>query len=152
MKHILIVDDDYDICDALQLILQERYQVSIAYNGKQALEFLLRHKVDAIVLDLMMPHMDGEALMRELHERGITTPVVFASAATHLGRRAQEAGAKGWLAKPFDAADLERVLIRVLGGSGGATSSGGDEGSDDLAVDDPSPRRKSLESLDAAAV
>ncbi len=119
MDRVLIVDDDFDICEALQLVLESRYQVEIAYNGEQALQRLASETFDAMVLDLMMPVMDGEALMVELKARGIEIPVVFASAATHLAARAKSAGAAAWLSKPFEAHELEAALERALGRGGG---------------------------------
>lgn len=114
MKRVLIVDDDYDICEALQLLLEPSYEVTVAYNGQQALERLLEEQFDAVVLDLMMPVMDGETLMRELKQRGVDLPVIFASAATHLQARARSNGAAGYLAKPFEASQLEAMLDQVL--------------------------------------
>lgn len=125
MKRILIVDDDYDICEALQLLLERRFEVSVAYNGQQALECLECQSFDAVVLDLMMPVMDGEELMQRLGQRGIRTPVIFASAATHLPARARSAGAAAWLTKPFEATQLENTLDRILDGSDGGGESGG---------------------------
>ncbi len=128
MTRILIVDDDFDICEALQLVLEPRYQVTVAYNGEQALQRLLSEKFDAVILDLMMPVMDGEALMQELRVRGIQVPVVFASAATQLASRARTAGAAAWLPKPFEAQQLEAALEKALGqggdSSGGSTPPG----------------------------
>ncbi len=129
MNRVLIVDDDFDICEALQLVLEGRYQVEIAYNGEQALQRLAGEKFDAMVLDLMMPVMDGESLMAELKRRGIELPVVFASAATQLATRARQAGAAAWLSKPFEAHELEAALERALrkdrGPGGGSEPQGG---------------------------
>jgi CheY-like chemotaxis protein len=128
MNRILIVDDDFDICEALQLVLEPRYEVEVAHNGRQALERMAETTFDAVVLDLMMPVMDGEALMQALRERGDHTPIVFASAATHLAARARAAGAAAWLAKPFEARQLEAALERALGSGGGPTGGSGDAG------------------------
>lgn len=120
MRRILVVDDDFDICESLQLLLEPKYAVVIAYNGAEALERIVeagadgQRGFDAIVLDLMMPVMDGEELMRELHQRNVRVPVVLASAANQLGSRARMAGAAGFLQKPFDAAQLEGALEQVL--------------------------------------
>lgn len=114
LKTVLVVDDDHDICESLQLLLERRFRVAVAYNGVQALERLTRERVDAMVLDLMMPLMDGESLLRELKERRIEVPVIIASAATQLASRARTAGASAWLEKPFDARQLERALEVAL--------------------------------------
>ncbi|HYX91057.1 MAG TPA: response regulator [Myxococcaceae bacterium] len=115
MKHVLIVDDDYDICESLQLALEERYRVSTAHNGLQALRVLESDAtVDAVVLDLMMPVLDGESTMQEMRARGWSVPVIIASAATQLALRAQSSGAAAWIQKPFDVNDLEDALARAL--------------------------------------
>jgi DNA-binding response OmpR family regulator len=114
MKHVLIVDDDYDICESLLLVLQDRYRVSTAYNGLQALSILEQDTVDAVVLDLMMPVLDGESTLREMRARGWSMPVIIASAATHLSAKARTSGAAGWIQKPFDVTDLEDALARAL--------------------------------------
>lgn len=127
MKHVLIVDDDYDICEALQLILEGRYRVSVAYNGFEALTLLEERNVDAVVLDLMMPVMDGEALLKEMCARGLNIPVVIASAAMHLATRARAAGAAAFVQKPFEAEELEEALRQIFGpgGDGGSSHGGG---------------------------
>lgn len=117
MKRVLIVDDDYDICEAVQLLLESQYEVAVAYNGEQALARLEKDAFDAIVLDLMMPVMDGESLFAELRRRGEPPPVIFASAAQHLPSRARKAGAAAFLQKPFDARQLESTLANVVGNS-----------------------------------
>jgi DNA-binding response OmpR family regulator len=125
MKHVLIVDDDYDICQSLALILEERYRVSTAYNGLQALRILESDSVDAVVLDLMMPILDGESMMQEMRARGWSVPVIIASAANQLASTARASGAAAWIQKPFNITDLEEALARALPGSGGGGGSGG---------------------------
>jgi DNA-binding response OmpR family regulator len=127
MKHVLIVDDDYDICESLRLILEERYRISTASNGRAALGVLERERVDAMVLDLMMPVLDGESTIREMRARGLSVPVIIASAATHLAARARTSGAWSWLQKPFDIRDLEDALDRAIEAPGPSLK-GGDDG------------------------
>lgn len=127
MKRVLIVDDDYDICEAIQLLLETQYEVSVAHNGEQALARIeATQPFDAILLDLMMPVMDGEAFFAELLRRGSAPPVIFASAAPQLPARAHFAGAAGFLRKPFDASQLESTLEGVV--SGGGPDGGGPSG------------------------
>lgn len=99
MKRILIVDDDYDICEALQLLLERRFEVSVAYNGQQALECLECQSFDAVVLDLMMPVMDGVTAL-PLLKQACPDARVFVLTAT---------------ASQVDAAEIERLgAERVL--------------------------------------
>jgi CheY-like chemotaxis protein len=113
MKHVLVVDDDFDICDSVQLLLEPRYKVLLAYNGAQALELIELRRVDAVVLDLMMPVMDGETFLRELRARNLSIPVIVASASNDLAARARSAGAVEWLQKPFSAEALLKALCNV---------------------------------------
>ena len=126
MKRVLIVDDDRDITEALGELLEDKYEVRLAFDGSEALGILLDEDVDAVVLDLMMP-TSGETLMKELKARGIEVPVIFASSATNLKERAQRNGATDFIAKPFDLRKLEDKLARILNGgsAGGAPPRGG---------------------------
>lgn len=126
MKRVLIVDDERDITEALGELLQDKYEVELAFDGSEALDVLLDGRIDAVVLDLMMP-TSGETLMTELKSRGIEVPVIFASSATNLEERAKRSGAADYIAKPFDFDHLEAKLEKLLGerGSGGAAPPGG---------------------------
>jgi DNA-binding response OmpR family regulator len=127
VKRVLIVDDERDVAEALRELLSETYQVTIAYCGAEALRVLEAGHIDAVVLDLMMPLMNGEELMRELQARNLVVPVIFASAAADLPNRARRSNANDFIAKPFDITALEFKLTRLLGtdNSGGASNPGG---------------------------
>lgn len=124
MKKVLLVDDDQDILDALGLALEESYEVIRARNGAEALRTLENVRVDGIVLDLMMPVMNGGDFLRALRARGDRTPVLVASAGTDLRARSAEIGADAWIAKPFEIGELEAQLARLLdeGGPAGGGS------------------------------
>lgn len=128
MKRILVVDDERDIAEGLAELLASAYQVSVAFDGAEALRLLRAGSVDAVVLDLMMPVMSGEALMAELQSQGIRVPVIFASAAKDLQERCKQSGAVDFIAKPFKFSALQNKLARVLGSddgdSGTPTASG----------------------------
>lgn len=128
MARVLIVDDDFDILDALRGILETTYDVDVAANGAEALRKLAGQTYDAIVLDLMMPVMDGETFLRTLRANGSKVPVVIASAGANLAGVTQNAGANDFVSKPFDVTVLEEKLARLIGGSGSAGSSGGGAG------------------------
>ena len=112
---VLVVDDDPDIRASLHMVL-EGYEVVGAGDGLQALKVLEERHVDVILLDLMMPTMDGPAFLRESRARGVTIPVVVSSAATGLSQRVRELGVPWYLPKPFDIDQLEAVLARALAG------------------------------------
>lgn len=113
---ILVVDDDPDILDALAEILEnEGYQVDRARNGQEALEHLAADKPDLILLDLMMPVMDGWEFARRVGEQpDCRPPIVVLSADRNVGAKAKEIGAVGFLAKPFELAELLQIVHDAL--------------------------------------
>ena len=81
MKTIAIIDDDIHIGDMLrEVLVQEGYSVLRAYSGTEALYLLSQNKPDLVLLDLMLPVMDGFAVCRTLREQGRTTPVIMLTA------------------------------------------------------------------------
>jgi two-component system response regulator MprA len=126
VKRVLIVDDDADVREALAELFEESYEVLVAANGQEALEVLAREHADAVLLDLMMPIMDGETFLNELRQRQQTMPVVLLSASRDLARRAKTLGATGYCSKPCSAEQVLAAIARVLDDpSGGGEQSGG---------------------------
>ena len=117
MKRLLLVDDDDAILESLQMLLEDNYQVSLARHGGEALEKLAEQRFDAILLDLMMPVMDGVTFVHEMQARGIDVPVVIGSAGANLRERAEELSASDWIRKPYDIGALEGKLARASGAS-----------------------------------
>jgi two-component system, OmpR family, response regulator MprA len=114
MSHVLVVDDDPGIRTFLTLALEaEGYGVQTATNGIEALEDIHRSEPTVLLLDVQMPELDGPGVARRLHEQGSTVPIVVMTAAMDAGRRCQEMGADGCLAKPFSLEALFEVVERV---------------------------------------
>lgn len=114
---ILVVDDDPSILDTVTEILAfEGYAVETARNGQEALQRIGRTRPALVLLDMRMPVLDGWGLTRQLHEQGLALPILVMTAAQDARRWAQEVGAAGYLAKPFDLnellASVERMLLR----------------------------------------
>ncbi len=111
-EDVLVVDDDPDIVDVLQLVLREAgYAVRSALNGKQALEAVAARMPAVILLDMLMPVMDGWQFARELRARhGRAAPIVVVTAAENARAWSQEIGADEVVAKPFDVDELLRVV------------------------------------------
>ena len=81
MARVLIVDDDRSIVRMLRLILHTSgFEVSIAYDGVEALDEIERDPPDVVLLDLNMPVMDGETFLRVIRNRGMQIPVIVTSA------------------------------------------------------------------------
>jgi CheY-like chemotaxis protein len=116
--HVLVVDDDADIRALLVSVLSdEGYEARSANNGKEALAMVEAWPVDAIVLDLMMPVMDGWTFVEKLRADDRRIPIVILSAATHLDKHSTRLGAVDFMPKPFD---LETLLPRIARMTGGA--------------------------------
>ena len=80
MKKILIADDNKAIAMALDLKLQnEGFEVKTVFNGKEALDLLEKEKFDLLVLDLIMPQLDGFGTLKIIKEKGIKLPVIVSS-------------------------------------------------------------------------
>ncbi len=117
-RRLLLVDDEEDIRAVAQLSLESvgGWEVVTAESGAEAINTATGLAFDAILLDVMMPELDGPTTLERLREAGVGTPVVFLTAKVQPGdRRALEAtGAAGILAKPFDPMRLADELDRVL--------------------------------------
>ena len=114
---VLVVDDEPSVRSALQRALAlERYDVSLAEDGQQALDTLAEGVVDAIVLDVMMPRVDGLEVCRRLRAAGDRTPVLMLTAKDAIDDRVDglDAGADDYLVKPFALRELNARLRALL--------------------------------------
>ena len=114
---VLVVDDDPDILEALSEILEaEGYTVSRARNGQEALERLAQSRPALILLDLMMPVMDGWEFarrMKDAYPPERRPPIIVLSADRNVATKARELGAVGFLAKPFELPDLQDMVQNI---------------------------------------
>jgi two-component system response regulator MprA len=118
MKHtslmrILVVDDERPVREALERALRlEGYEVELAGEGQEALVSLARRSADAVVLDVLMPVLDGLETCRTLRRQGDRTPVLMLTARHEVSDRVAglDAGADDYLVKPFA---LEELLARL---------------------------------------
>lgn len=120
-KTILIADDDPTIIKLLQVNLEmEGYAVVCAFDGQDAVEKAQEQPPDLVLLDIMMPRMDGWAAREALAAipRLQDTPVIFLSARAQQAdlRRGYEAGVAEYVTKPFDPTELLDIIRRVLDG------------------------------------
>ena len=82
---LLLADDEKELTDALSVILNyNKYTVEAVYNGQDALDYALAGEYDGIILDVMMPKMDGFEVLRRIREAGVTTPVLMLTSKSHL--------------------------------------------------------------------
>ena len=112
---VLAVDDDSRVLDVYQAILEARYEVLTAANGRAALEILQSRTVDVVLLDMLMPGLNGLGVLEALKRLGIETNVVMVSGAndTLSAFEALRLGASDYLSKPFDVGHLHQVIRRL---------------------------------------
>jgi two-component system, sensor histidine kinase and response regulator len=118
-KQILIVDDENDCAELLRYHLQkENYDAVIAHNGKEAIEAVQRHTPDAVLLDIMMPELNGWEVCRILREstQGRSLPIIMLTALTDEDERIKglSLGADDYLSKPYSMKELLLKLRKHL--------------------------------------
>jgi CheY-like chemotaxis protein len=115
---VLVVDDEPQVGWVLQFSLEaEGYQTFAANNGLQALEEIAAHHPKLVVLDIMMPTMDGWSVLEELmklpRDERPRVVIVSAFASKHDRTKAEELGADAYVPKPFNIDELLKVLQRL---------------------------------------
>ena len=119
---ILVADDERDMARALEVMLErERYTVDAVHDGQEALDFALTGVYDCLVLDIMMPKLDGVEVLRTLRKQGVPTPVLLLTAKGEPDDRifGLDAGADDYLPKPFVMGEfLARVRALTRRGAG----------------------------------
>ena len=106
---LLIAEDEKSLSRALAAILtRNNYSVDTVYDGEAALEYLEATNYDGLILDVMMPKMDGITVLKTLRARGNTTPVLILSARSEIDDKVLglDSGANDYLTKPFATAEL----------------------------------------------
>ena len=117
-KRVLVVDDEEDIRFLIRTLLsREGYEVEEAGDGVTALEKLSSRRYDLMVLDIMMPKMDGYEVMREIQQRGIALPVVMLTAKVDDDSvwEGYKQGATLYITKPFENKMLVDAVNYLIG-------------------------------------
>jgi two-component system response regulator MprA len=117
MTRVLVVDDEPAVRAALERALRlEAYEVELAADGREALDRLAAGPLDAVVLDVAMPHVDGLEVCRRLRSLGDRTPVLMLTARDAIDDRVAglDAGADDYLVKPFALKELKARLRALL--------------------------------------
>ena len=110
---LLLAEDEEELSNALVAILKHsNYTVDAVYNGTDALDYGLSGEYDGIILDIMMPRMDGTEVLKHLREHNISAPVLFLTAKSEIDDRIKglDLGADDYLTKPFD---MRELLARI---------------------------------------
>lgn len=108
MKTVLIAEDEEDIRNIMTLYLQQEYHVIAYGNGEEALAGIIENKPDIVLLDILLPGINGFTICQHLREKKVMTPVIFVSAKREQRDkiRGLEIGADDYMTKPFDPAEL----------------------------------------------
>ncbi|MEI7451941.1 MAG: response regulator [Candidatus Falkowbacteria bacterium] len=117
-KKILIVDDERAIAHALELKLGiVGFETATAPNGESALQYLSKESVDLVLMDLIMPKMDGFSVLEQMNREGIKTPVIILSNLSQQGdeKRAKDLGAKDFFIKSnITLAEVVEYVKKIL--------------------------------------
>src|SRR5436309_14029876 len=125
MSRVLVVDDEPAVRRALERALKlERYDVELAANGEEALDALATRPADVVILDVLMPRLDGLEVCRRMRQAGDKTPVLMLTARDGIDDRVTglDVGADDYLVKPFALRELQarlRALLRRAGDGNG---------------------------------
>lgn len=110
---ILIVEDEPDVAEGIDVALRRAgYKTEIATDGQEGYEMAMMNSYGAILLDVMLPHMDGKTVCRSLRDAGISTPVIMVTARDALEDRVGglDIGADDYIVKPFA---IDELLARI---------------------------------------
>ncbi len=111
--HVLIIEDDRDLCNTLKMqLLSENHTADCCYTGSEALYFAMTGSYDLILLDRMLPEIDGLSILRSIRQSRIDTPVILTTALGTVDDRIDglDCGADDYLVKPYD---INELLARI---------------------------------------
>ncbi len=114
---ILVADDEVQICELLrELLIEEGAEVRLANNGSDALAIMKDDAIDAAIVDVLMPGMDGLTLLQHVRQIGNDTPIIIVTAQNSSSTtiEAMQHGAYDYLSKPFDLNEVLQVLERAV--------------------------------------
>jgi len=113
---LLVVDDEADVCDFVRNFFKERnFEVSVAYDGKKAVETVKTESPDIVLLDVKMPEMDGMEALKEILKIDASKKVIMITAVDDVDQieEAKRCGAVEYITKPLILEQLERTVMAV---------------------------------------
>ncbi|QCJ42266.1 response regulator transcription factor [Bacillus sp. S3] len=121
---LLVVEDNLPLLESIVQLLSDEFEVDQASNGEDALFLAMQNIHDAIVLDVMIPEIDGFEVLQTIRKEGIKIPVLFLTARDSLEDRVKglDSGGDDYLVKPFQTAELMARIRALLRRSGSLTT------------------------------
>jgi putative two-component system response regulator len=117
-KRILVVDDNEIDLELVEFMLQDKYTIFPTKSGKEALDYLLHNSVDLILLDLIMPEMDGWETFSRIKDLGLISnvPIAFLTSVhgTYEQNHAKEIGAADYIFKPYTRNELLKKIKNII--------------------------------------
>ncbi|ADB57603.1 response regulator [Archaeoglobus profundus] len=112
---VMVVEDDLAVLEAVQVMLGDRYEVIVATNGKEAIEKYQEYKPDIVLMDMLMPVMDGIEATKKIKEIDPQAKIIGLTAyAINKGKELLEAGALEIIGKPFTRSQLIETIEKCL--------------------------------------
>lgn len=123
---LLIAEDEKSLNRILKKQLTDNgYTVDVCFDGREALDYILSTDYDGVIMDIMMPEMDGLAVLRSMREKNVETPVLLLTARDSISSRVEglDSGADDYLTKPFAFEELlARIRVMVRKKAGGTSN------------------------------
>jgi len=118
-KRIMIIEDDQDVIDTLLMVLKmNKYEVDVAYDGRQGVQKIKQNKPDLLILDLTMPVMDGWAVMIAVKKDPVysTIPIMVVTSSKEMQHieKARKLGVQSYCVKPFEPQKIVKIINRLL--------------------------------------
>jgi len=116
MRRVLIVDDEIGARESLKMILKNDYEVFLAKNAEEAFAQIKEHSPDVILLDILLPDLDGLKILERIKQNdpNIIVIMVTATKPMKMAPEAKKLGAYGCVIKPFDIGELRLIISRSL--------------------------------------
>jgi DNA-binding NtrC family response regulator len=115
MKHIFIIEDNMGILEGLTFLLEKTYRVTALSDARIALKKLPFELPDMILLDLLMPDLNGTEFIDVISKRGLNIPILMMSASRNVSAPLNYASVAGFIHKPFHIDELLTTIEKVIG-------------------------------------
>jgi two-component system response regulator AtoC len=115
-RRVLIVDDEASVRESLRMVLKGQYELLTADSGNSALDLVTAEPVDVVLLDILMPGLDGLEVLERIKERAVAAPVIMLTATKTVKTAvtAMKLGAFDYVTKPFDIEELQLIVDRAV--------------------------------------